>query len=134
MSRKIVLLVVLLAVTVLIAGEKQPKVIITVPADKSKVLERPTVEGTVSDVNASVWVVVHSMATSDYRVQPSVSFEKDGTWKVKIYIGKQGNVDVGKHFEIMAVANPKGSLREGDVLKSWPEAQAKSQVIEVTRQ
>jgi hypothetical protein len=40
---------------------------------------------------------------------------------------------VGKYFEIIAVANPKAALKEGDVLSQWPEAQLRSQVIEVTR-
>lgn len=36
-------------------------------------------------------------------------------------------------FEIMAVANPKNSLKEGDKLKEWPEAKWRSQVIEAIR-
>jgi len=134
MTRKIVLPIVLLAVTVLIAGEEQLNVRITVPADKSQVTEQPSIEGTVSDANVTVWVVVHPMETSGYWVQPSVNVtKKDGSWKVMIYVGRSGKVDVGKQFEIMAFANPKGSLKEGDMLENWPEAQAKSQVIEVTR-
>ncbi len=44
-----------------------------------------------------------------------------------------GGADVGKLFEIMAVADPKKKLNVGDVLKDWPEAKAKSRVIDVTR-
>ncbi len=40
---------------------------------------------------------------------------------------------MGKLFEIMAVADPKKKLNVGDVLKDWPEAKAKSRVIDVTR-
>ena len=90
-------------------------------------------EGTVTDSNVRVWVIVHPMEVSDYWVQPSITVKENGSWKVKIYIGRPGSVDVGKQFEIMAVANPKDNLKEGDVLSGWPEAQAKSQVIEVTR-
>jgi len=133
MTRKIVLPIVLLAVSVLIAGEEQLKVRITAPADKSQVPERPLVEGTVSDANASVWVVVHPMEVADYWVQPAVTVREDGTWKVMAYMGRPGDIDVGKQFEIMAFANPAEPLKEGDVLKGWPKAQAKSQVIEVTR-
>jgi hypothetical protein len=134
MTRKVILPIVLLAATILIAGEEQLKVRITAPADKSQVPERPFVKGTVSDANAVVWVVVHPMDTSDYWVQPPVTVKEDGAWKVKIYIGRPGNADVGKQFEIIAVTNSESEIKEGDVLKNWPKAQAKSQVIEVTRQ
>ena len=88
------------------------------------------------DVNctAAVRVVAHPMETGSYWVQPNVSVKTDGTWKVIIYIGRPGDVDVGKQFEIMAVANPKISLKEGDVLDEWPDAEFKSQVVEVTRE
>lgn len=106
---------------------------ITMPADQARVPERPLVEGTVADPKAKVRVIVHPMEVSDYWVQPSVSVRKDGTWKVMIYIGRPGGLDVGKRFEVMAVANPKLPLKEGNVLSGWPDAQWKSQVIEVTR-
>lgn len=104
---------------------------ITTPSDKAQVPDRPLIEGTVADPNAGVWVIVHPMEVSDYWVQPSVSVKEDGTWKVKIYVGRPE--DVGKQFEIMAVANPRAGLKEGDKHDGWPEAQWKSQVIEVTR-
>jgi len=106
---------------------------ISTTADRSSVVERPTVAGTVTDPNATVWLVVHPMAVSDYWVQPAVTIRRDGSWKVQIYIGRPGNVDVGKRFEIRAVANPKARLREGLVLGGWPEAEAISDVIEVER-
>ena len=109
------------------------KLRITAPSDGAQVLERPFVKGTVADPKAKVWVIVHPMDVSDYWVQPSLTPKKDGTWKVKIYIGRPGKIDVRKEFEIMAVANPKVKLGEGDILSGWPEAQWKSQVIEVTR-
>ncbi len=79
-------------------------------------------------------MVVHPMEVSEYWVQPPVTVKKDGTWRVMIYIGRPGTIDVGKQFEIMAVANPKVKLNEGDKLRGWPEAQWKSEVIFVTRQ
>jgi len=105
---------------------------ITAPSDEAQVPERPLVEGTVADPKAEVWVIVHPMAVSDYWVQQRLTPKADGTWKVKIYVGK-GPIGVGEQFEIMAVANPKVQLNEGDVLSGWPEAQWESQVIEVTR-
>ena len=106
---------------------------ITAPSDKSSVLERPIVEGTVADPNASVWVIVHPLEVSDYWVQPSITVRPDGAWKVQIYIGRPGNVDIGKRFEIRAVLNPHDQLSEGKILATWPKGAALSNVIEVTR-
>jgi len=107
---------------------------IKVPVQDERVPERPFVEGTVSDVGATVWVIVHPMEVSDYWVQPAVSVMESSTWKVKIYVGRPGAQDKGQHFEIRAVANPKVRLREGQVLDAWPEAPSESQVVEVVRQ
>lgn len=131
--RKIVLVFVFIMVIISVVNGQQLNLRITAPLDKAKVLERPYVEGTVADSNVKVWVIVHPMEVSDYWVQPSVTVKETGSWKVKIYIGRPGSIDVGKQFEIMAVANPKMSIKEGDVISGWPDAQAKSQVIEVTR-
>ncbi len=109
------------------------EIAISTPADGSSVVERPIVAGTVTRPDAAVWVVVHPLAVSDYWVQPAVSVRKDGTWKLQIYIGRPGNVDLGKHFEIRAVANPNAPLREGLVLPGWPEAEAMSDLAEVVR-
>lgn len=109
-----------------------PPLSITTPADGEKVDEFPFVEGTVSDWKAEVWVIVHPMKTSDYWVQRNVTVKEDGKWRVQVNIGK-GSVGVGESFEIMAVANPKNSLKEGNKLPRWAEAQWKSQVIRVIR-
>jgi len=118
-----------------INGLETPKVMlrITTPHDKAQVPERPTAEGTVADPNAKVWVIVHPMEVSDYWVQRNVTVKEDGAWKGKIYIGSPGSIDVGKQFEILAVANPKIKLSEGNILNGWPDAEWKSQVIEVSR-
>lgn len=113
-------------------SEQSQPIHITAPKDNEQVAELPMVEGMVSSSTAKVWVIVHPMEVSDYWVQPPVTVREGGKWKVQIHIGRPGAVDVGKHFEILAVANPKNSLKEG-VLKEWPEAEWKSQVIEVTR-
>lgn len=106
---------------------------ITLPMDKSQVPPRAYVEGTVSDPRAKVWVIVHPMDVSAYWVQPSITVGKEGRWKVGAYFGRSGNIDVGKQFEIMAVANPKVILKEGDVLSGWPESEWSSEVVEVMR-
>lgn len=96
--------------------------------------ERPLVRGTCSDPQATVWVVVHPLEVGDFWVQPRVTTGSSGTWEVMIYIGRPGSVDVTKPFEVRAVANPRSSLKEGDVLSNWPGAQAISEVIDLTRQ
>ena len=114
-------------------SEDNKPIRINAPADNEQVGERPFVEGTISDSTAKVWVIVHPTEVSDYSVQPIASIKDGGKWKVQVYIGRPGDADKDKHFEIMAVANPKKDLKEGDKLTGWPEAQSKSQIIEVTR-
>jgi hypothetical protein len=116
-----------------LAAAQGENITIKSPSDGASVPERPIVEGVVMDKTAQVWVIVHPMETSDYWVQPKVTVRKEGLWRVQVYIGRPGNIDVGKHFEMMSVANPKQMLREGKVLGTWPEAQSQSEVIEVIR-
>jgi hypothetical protein len=106
---------------------------LTVPLDRAKVTMRPLVEGYVADCAAEVWVVVHPMEVSDYWVQPPVTVRQDGAWGVQIYIGRPGMIDVGKHFEVMACANPYVQLWEGLVLGYWPAAEWKSDIVRIVR-
>jgi hypothetical protein len=135
MRARVLVSILAILLTVVIAGAQQSKhlIRITAPTDKTHVSDRPAVEGTVTDSQDRVWVIVHPLEVSDYWVQPSVTVREDGTWKVIPYIGRPGGADIGKEFELMAVANPKAPLKEGLVLSGWPEAQARSQVVEVTR-
>jgi TIR domain len=111
----------------------EAKLRLTAPNDEDQVPWRPYVKGTVTDPSASVWVIVHPQDVPGYWVQPAITIREFGAWAVRIYIGRSGNLDVNKHFEIMAVANPKEILKEGLVLSQWPDAELKSQVIELTR-
>lgn len=111
----------------------EPKVHISEPKDGDSVGYRPYIQGTVANPDAEVWVIVHPINLSAYWVQPTVSVKGDGTWKVKVYMGRAGDIDVGRQFEILAVANPKDMLNEGDILGGWPYSQMNSQVIKVTR-
>jgi len=107
---------------------------ITAPKDGNGVQERTFVAGRVKDPHAHVWVVVHPMEVSDYWVQQSVTVGGDGAWEVQIYLGRPGPDDVGKRFEIHALANPKATLRQGDRLGGWPDAQWQSEAVRVTRE
>lgn len=115
------------------APKPTTKLQILIPKNNTEVPARTYVEGYVLDPKAKVWLIIHPMETSAYWVQPSITVRKDGNWKVAAYLGRSGSIDVGKQFEIMAVANPRVGLKEGDVLDGWPEAQWNSQVIEVVR-
>jgi len=106
---------------------------ITEPQEGSAVERRVTVRGEGLNAHEAIWVVVHPTETFGYWVQPKPTIHDSGSWKVKIYIGRQGTIDVGKEFEIMAFSNPSDPLREGLQLPYWPEAGAQSQVIEVIR-
>lgn len=108
------------------------KLRITEPLDGAKVDPRPMVKGTVDDPSADVWVIIHPMEVADYWVQPRLTVRENGTWRVSAYVGREG-MDIGQEFEVMAVANPKSTLTEGMKLGGWPEAEWKSQIVDVTR-
>lgn len=77
-------------------------------------------------------MIILPMETSEYWVQPKVTIS-DGKWQVMVYIGREGSIDVGKQFAVMAIADPTNTLKEGDKLSFWPEAKVKSQLVTVTR-
>ncbi|MDD5422617.1 MAG: hypothetical protein PHT32_04245 [Candidatus Omnitrophica bacterium] len=94
---------------------------------------RPLVEGTAKASGVTIWTVVRSKTTGDYWVQPKARTKAGGDWGSLIFVGRPGNKDVGRRYEIMAVGNPAVGLKEGDVLDTWPEAEYISQMIEVVR-
>lgn len=107
-------------------------VAITSPTTKSDVPELIDIEGTVSDPQADVFVVVHPVKTQEYWVQQPATTD-DKKWKAsEIHIG-QGEKGVGEKFEIRAFVGPKDNLQTGQKLKAWPQAAARSNVIEVKR-
>jgi hypothetical protein len=98
----------------------------TVPA-------RMMIEGYISVSGSTVWVIVHPMETKEYWVQPAVTIQDDRL-RAMVYIGRPGEVDRGKRFEIMAVADPQQNLREGIILDDWPKGLVRSEIIMVVRQ
>jgi hypothetical protein len=128
-----VVIAVIVGTAASLAFAQQLQLRITAPADDVKVVYRAIIEGIVSDPAATVWVVIHPMEVSDYWVQPAVTVGENGRWRVQVYIGRPLSGDIGKRFEVRAFANSKASLKEGDVLRTWPDAQSKSQVVEVVR-
>ncbi|MFZ4526057.1 MAG: hypothetical protein ACOYOE_11030 [Chlorobium sp.] len=90
-----------------------------------------TLSGTVNNAR-EVWIIVHPRETSDYWVQSTVTV-RDERWNGRIAIGRASVIDSGKHFEIMAVADPEQPLAEAQVYKEWPSARWKSPIVSITR-
>ena len=114
-------------------NKQQVPIIINTPVNNESVAQRPLIQGSVADSSYEVWVIVHPMGVSDYWVQPKLTIRSNGIWKTSIYIGREGNVDAGKHFEIMAIANPSEKIEEGMKLSYWPDAEEKSEIVELIR-
>ena len=112
----------------------RPFVKITSHKDEQRVPLNPIIRGKVFSKKANVWVIVHPMETDGFWVQPKATVNSDGKWRALIFIGRKGKEDSGKSFEIMAVANPKEDIARGDVLDSWPKAQAQSDTVELVRE
>jgi hypothetical protein len=130
------------------------------PPDKASVPLHTLVLGTISDLNTAVWIIIHPKDSPHYYVYPKINgikVEKNGTWgrlvEVKweesprpavgrtmmsladVVKGVDGvDGDVGKHFQIMAVANPEENLGKVDRLTRWPRAEYESEIIEVIRE
>lgn len=103
------------------------------PRNGDIVPHRPFIEGTVKDLHAEVWLIVHPLGSSNYWIQPKAKISRDGTWRAQIYIGRSGSEDVGAYYEVCAVANPRNNLNEGDVLHTWPPAEHRSGILELLR-
>jgi hypothetical protein len=108
-------------------------VAIVTPCDQSRVGWRTLIGGRVSNPKAVVHVIIHPLEVNEHWVQPKIDVKSDGTWQVLAYFGRDGSVDVGKPFEIAAVVNPKAMLDEADQLADWPDAEARSDIVRVTR-
>jgi hypothetical protein len=126
------LLLLLISLSVAIRAQSALQVQITNPKEGSRVAHREQVSGTVSDSAESVWLVIHPLDTSEFWIQPPITVRDDGTWKVIPYFGRSPSRDVGARFEVRAFAKPTIALKEGKVA-AWPEAAARSIVIEVSR-
>lgn len=104
------------------------------PIDKTRVAPRQLVTGIADAPLREVRLVVHPLDTGAYWVQPVPALARDGRWSVLAYFGRSGDIDAGKVFEVVAVADPEQPLEEGTVLAGWPKAAQRSSAITVTRQ
>jgi hypothetical protein len=120
------------AIQKIIETIKKPLVIFQ-PSNGDIVPLRPIIDGQVRDSNSEVWLIVRPVGSTNYWVQPKAEVKSTGKWTAQIYIGREGTEDIGNSYEIRAVANPEISFKRGDILKSWPSAKYKSDVIKLTR-
>ena len=103
------------------------------PRNREAVRFRHRVTGMIEDPAVTVWLIVHPRDTGAYWVQPRVVAGRTGTWAVEAYFGRPSNIDVGREFEVLAVAGPTEKLQEGQVLPSWPESAWRSSIVNVIR-
>jgi hypothetical protein len=103
------------------------------PPDRAVVGETPFVEGTFAAPRRDVWAIVHPTLIATYFVQQSAPIHANCTWRIQVHIGRPGQIDVGKHFEVMTVISPRAPLQVGRQLPGWPQARYQSTVIEVVR-
>jgi len=114
------------------AGSRNLK--ITEPSNGQEVSSVVNVRGTVSDPQATVFLVVHPEGLRSYWVQVCATVEQSGAWEASAFIGRAGNQDIGKQFEILAVVpSADEELSEGTVLGIWPRALWTSEVVTITR-
>lgn len=116
-----------------VSEQSDASLVISAPEQGSKAGRELNVKGT-APAGQRVWLLVHPQGTSDYWIQPPASTNGEGQWQNVVYIGRDGQGDIGLRYEIRAVAEPQAPLKEGKVLKAWPEAQIQSEIITVTRQ
>lgn len=102
-------------------------------ASGTVVAEREVLRGTVYAPVEKVWVLIRPLEASVYWVQPSATLQPDGTWASNVYFGTH-DAGAGEQFEIIAVADPEGELREGLQLRDLPRTRHSSKVITVVRE
>lgn len=108
--------------------------VLSSPANGARVPWRACLEGSLVGSMGVPVPVVHPLESSDYYVQPAVSiFEGGRRFKVMAFFGENGRAHLGKRFEVMVLQRPKRPLREGQLLSYWPEADLRSEVVEVVR-
>ena len=89
------------------------------------------VRGSIGFPIEKVWVLVRPLNSSNYWVQPPSVVLHDGKWSVMAYFGN--TYDRGVQFEVIALTDNTGSLKEGMILRSIPQGCRLSEAIHVWR-
>jgi hypothetical protein len=117
------------------------KVTIIDPQPNGNVSLQYLVKGTVSDSNATAYVIVHPLRVSDMWVQQIPIVDGEGNWQSSCIFGHEG-LGAGEQFQVIALATNDNflvnwatgnSLSEGDTLTRLPQKSNKSALITVTR-
>jgi len=107
---------------------------ISSPSDGDQLPFQGYIKGTVGDSDAEVWVLVHPLDHTGYWVQRRADVSwTTSSWKAMVFLGRGDSRDVGKEFEVVAVANPTAELVESEILGEWPGAQWTSNAVTVIR-
>lgn len=133
MKEVMLLVVVIVLVSGLCAGAGNVSVNITTPKDGSFVFQRSMVDGTSSAISGmKVYVLVWPFeANGPWWVQPTQT-KSDGSWESNAYFGRDGSIDNGKPFKIIAIVTDQ-ELKTGDTFTDLPPHLAKSDEIGVKR-
>jgi hypothetical protein len=131
--KKILILVIILMCTASLEAVQNSKIRITSHQDNAKVDRPAKIEGTVTNPNAKVYIIVHPVDVPEYWVQPRASVNQDGKWTSMVYLGRSTDNNPDKQYELMAIAGPEKSMKAGSVLKEWPGSKWRSQIIHVKR-
>ena len=133
MSKKIIILVIILMCTASLEAVQDIEIRITSHHDNAKVDRPAKIEGTVTNPKAKVYIIVHPVDVPEYWVQPRALVNEDGKWTSMVYLGRSTDNNPDKQYELMAIANPEKSMKVGSVLKEWPGSKWRSQIIHVKR-
>jgi hypothetical protein len=100
--------------------------------EAAEVGQKEMVQGTVSDQEEQVYVLVYPMEARKWWVQPLASpANNDGSWATLCYFGTETE-GIGEYFQVVAlVADEK--LEEGQILDSLPVDKGRSDIITVKR-
>ena len=108
-------------------------VAITDPINNSLVDVHDRISGTVSNQEAHVWAVIRPVQTQDCWVQMPILVNSSGSWTVAVQFGEFESNHSGKPYEVRVFANPHQILMPGRTTTCWPEADAFSNALYVTR-
>lgn len=108
--------------------EGEVKVEIKVP-DHAAVPEDRVIEGTVSDPNTAVYLLVMPADSTEYRVTSQARVTADGSWTATLPVSGRIGQTGAKTFKIVAVARQKTDLELGTGLQAVPPASGVSSPV-----
>ncbi|MHB9073162.1 MAG: hypothetical protein ACYC6G_06535 [Desulfobaccales bacterium] len=89
---------------------------VAAPEQNAEVGPRAMVKGKISDPSLQVFILIRSMATNDFWIQPVPIVASNGAWASYCYFGEP-NEGRGDPYEIIAIASSnKKLLKEGKLL------------------